>query len=246
MIRWTWTFVDRPEDRFEHCLRFWSTITGTAPSPRRGEHGEFRTLLPDPARGSSAAIKMQSVGGIGGTHLDLDVEDIAAARTAALASGAVAVAEHPDYTVLRSPGGLLFCLTRAAAETATPAAAVDAPDGTRSRLDQICLDIGPSDHPREAAFWRNLTGWSHTAGRRPEFSRLRATTPMPVSLLLQRLDEDRPAGAHIDFSSSDIEATADWHASLGARVISRFEHWIVLHDPAGVAYCVTARDPDGV
>ncbi|WP_067853689.1 VOC family protein [Nocardia shimofusensis] len=246
MIRWVWTFIDRPEDRFESCLRFWSTITGTTPSPRRGEHAEFLTLLPGPAHGTSAAIKMQSVGGAGGTHLDLDVEDIPAARSAALALGAVPVADHPDYTVLRSPGGLLFCLTPAAPEAGTPAPAVDAPDSTRSRLDQICVDIGTSDHPRESAFWRDLTGWAHTTGRRPEFSRLRAGAPMPVSLLLQRLDEDRPTGAHIDLSSSDIQATATWHESLGARVVARFEHWIVLHDPAGVAYCVTARDPDGV
>lgn len=247
MIRWAWTFLDRPEDRFEACLRFWSTITGTTPSPRRGAHAEFLTLLPaGPANGTSAAIKMQSVAGTGSTHLDLDVEDIPAARNAVLALGATLVAEHPDYTVLRSPGGLQFCLTPAAPESGAPAVAVDAPDGNRSRLDQICLDIGTSDHSRERVFWRELTGWTHTAGRRPEFSRLRATTPMPVSLLLQRLDEDRPTGAHVDLSSSDIEATAAWHESLGARVVARFEHWIVLHDPADVAYCVTARDPDGV
>ncbi|WP_040797255.1 VOC family protein [Nocardia higoensis] len=246
MIRWAWAFIDRPVDRFESCARFWSTITGTTPSPRRGEHAEFLTLLPDGARGASASIKMQAVGGPGGTHLDLDVDDIPATQRTALDLGASLVSEHRDYTVLRSPGGLLFCLTPAAPGTGRPAVAFDAPDGTRSRLDQICLDIGTSDHPAESAFWRELTGWEHTAGRRAEFSRLRATTPMPLALLVQRLDEDRPTGAHIDLSSGDIEATATWHESLGARVVARFEHWIVLHDPAGVAYCVTARDPDGI
>jgi len=246
MIRWAWAFLDRPVDRFEPCVRFWSTITGTTPSPRRGEHAEFLTLLPDPAAGATAAIKMQAVGGPGGTHLDLDVDDIPTAVRRAVDLGAAPVAEHPDYTVLRSPAGLLFCLTPAARTPGAPAAAIDAPDGTRTRLDQICLDIGTSDHPRESRFWRELTGWKHTAGRRPEFSRLRAGTPMPVSLLMQRLDEDRATGAHIDLSSSDIEATAAWHETLGARVVARYEHWIVLHDPAEVAYCVTARDPNGI
>lgn len=246
MIRWTWAFVDRPVDEFESCVHFWSKITGTTLSPRRGERAEFLTLLPQHAPGTHPAVKMQAVNGPGRTHLDFDVDDIPAARRAAVTLGATPVTEHPDYTVLRSPGGLLFCLTSDAPDTGTPAPAFDTPDGTRSRLDQICLDIGTNDYPRESAFWRELTGWTHTPGRRAEFSRLRATIPMPVSLLIQRLDENRPTGAHIDLSSGDIEATAAWHESLGARVVARFEHWIVLHDPAGVAYCVTARDPDGI
>lgn len=246
MNRWTWAFLDRPADRFESCVRFWSTITGTTPSSRRGEHAEFLTLLPDSADAATAAIKMQAVDGPGGTHLDLDVDDIPDTLRRAVDLGAVPVAEHPTHTVLCSPGGLRFCLTPAALVPGEPTGAVGAPDGTRSRLDQICLDIGASDHPRESAFWRELTGWEHTVGRRPEFSCLRATPPMPVSLLVQRLDEDRATGAHIDLSSSDIEATAAWHVTLGARITARFEHWIVLHDPAEVAYCVTARDPDGI
>lgn len=246
MIRWAWAFIDRPADHFESCVRFWSTVTGTVASPARGEHDEFRTLLPDPARGESPAIKVQAVGGPGGTHLDLDVDDIPAARRAALRLGAELVAAQPGYTVLRSPGGLLFCLTPATPEPGIRPRAIEGPDGTRSRLDQICLDIGPGDHAVESAFWRELTGWRHTDGRLAEFSRLRGPTPIPLALLLQRLGDERPTSAHIDLSSGNIEATAAWHESLGARRIARFEHWIVLRDPAGVAYCVTGRDPDGV
>lgn len=69
---------------------------------------------------------------------------------------------------------------------------------------------------------------------------------MPVQLLLQRLGEDRPAGAHIDLASADIDATAAWHKSLGATLVERHEQWIVMSDPADAPYCITGRDPNGV
>ncbi|WP_245547268.1 VOC family protein [Nocardia brevicatena] len=64
-------------------------------------------------------------------------------------------------------------------------------------------------------------------------------------MLLQRLGSDRPTGAHVDFASSDMRATAAWHETLGATVVQRFGRWIVMRDPAAVVYCVTGRDPRG-
>ncbi|GAA5107112.1 VOC family protein [Nocardia iowensis] len=246
MIRWIWAFLDRPAQRFDDCAKFWSTVTGTQLSARRGEHDEFLTLLPDPARFSAAGVKMQSVTGLGGVHLDLDVDHIPTAVRTALDLGAELVANHPDYAVLRSPSGQTFCLTPSRRTKGTPAPAVPGPDGTLSRLDQVCLDIGPADYATETEFWKSLTGWNFQQGRLPEFARLRADEPFPIQLLLQRLGEDRPTSAHIDLSSSDITATAAWHETLGATVVDRYEHWIVMSDPADAPYCITARDPKGV
>lgn len=246
MIRWAWAFLDRPAQRFDDCAAFWSTITGTALSPRRGENDEFLTLLPDPALFAAAGVKMQSVAGLGGVHLDFDVDDIATAVRAALDLDADLVANHPGYAVLRSPGGQVFCFTPAGRAQGAPAPAFRAPDGTLTRLDQVCLDIGDSAHATETQFWSELTGWEYTTGRLPEFARLRSADQLPIQLLLQRLGEDRPTTAHIDLSSSDIDATAAWHESLGATVVRRHEHWIVLTDPADLEYCVTSRDPEGV
>ncbi|WP_194835858.1 VOC family protein [Nocardia sp. XZ_19_369] len=246
MIRWIWAFLDRPAQRFDDCAKFWSTVTGTELSARRGEHDEFLTLLPDPALFAAAGVKMQAVTGLGGVHLDLDVDHIPTAVRTALDLGAELVANHPDYAVLRSPGGQTFCLTPSGRGRGTPAPATKAPDGTLSRLDQVCLDIGPADHAAETDFWKTLTGWNFEQGRLPEFASLRAAESLPIHLLLQRLENDRPTSAHIDLSSSDIDATARWHETLGATVIDRYEHWIVMHDPAGATYCITARDPRGV
>ncbi|MGQ4597700.1 VOC family protein [Nocardia sp. R6R-6] len=246
MIRWIWVFLDRPAQRFDDCAKFWSTVTGTQLSPRRGPDDEFLTLLPDPALFAAASVKMQAVTGLGGVHLDFDVDDIPAAVRTALDLGAELVANHPDYAVLRSPSGQTFCLTPSGRAMSTPAPAVPAPDGTLSRLDQVCLDIGAADYEVETRFWSLLTGWTSQPGGRPEFARLRPAQPLPAQLLLQRLGENRSTSAHVDLAAQDIEATAAWHESLGATVLRRHEHWIVLSDPSDAHYCVTARDPNGV
>ncbi|WP_342801291.1 VOC family protein [Nocardia sp. No.11] len=246
MIRWTWAFLDRPAAGFDDCVRFWATVTGSTVSEPRGAQSEFVTLLP--ATGP-AWLKMQRVGGDGGVHLDLDVDDVAAAVATATDLGARVVTVERDYTVLESPAGQTFCFTpmhadAPAPEDATPPPVVvsTAPDGTVTRLDQICLDLSPADIATDTAFWRALTGWTHQPGRRPEFSRLRGPD-QPLHLLLQRLDEARPAGAHPDLASSDIAATAAWHESLGATRVADGERWIVLRDPGSAVYCVTGRDP---
>ncbi|MGW4631208.1 VOC family protein [Nocardia sp. NPDC004415] len=244
MIRWTWAFLDRPATGFDECVRFWATVTGSTVSEPRGEHGEFVTLLP---ADGPAWLKMQRVGDDGGIHLDLDVDDIPAAVDTATALGARVLTVAEDYTVLRSPAGQTFCFTPAdrgpsARPEVPPVTVSTAPDGTVTRLDQVCLDLSPADLAADTDFWHSLTGWTHRPGRRAEFSRLRGHD-QPLHLLLQRLDDPRPASAHADLASSNIAATAAWHESLGATRIAETPQWIVLRDPGATHYCVTGRDP---
>ncbi|WP_410869651.1 VOC family protein [Nocardia sp. A7] len=242
MIRWTWGFLDRPADTFADCARFWAKITDSTLSAPRGEHDEFRTLLP--ATGP-AWIKMQAVTGDGGIHLDLDVDDIPAAVATATGLGARVVAELPDYTVLESPAGQTFCLTPSAEQAGrepAPVTVTTAPDGTVTRLDQICLDVSPADSDADTTFWQALTQWTAGPSSRPEFSRLRGPD-QPLHFLLQRLDDPRPAGAHADLASSNMTATAAWHETLGATRVTDAAKWIVMRDPGNALYCVTPRDP---
>ena len=90
--------------------RFWSEVTGWPLSPTRGDHDEFATLLPP--RGD-AWLKVQAVAdGPGGIHLDLDVDDVPRRRAEAERLGATRIGAIGDEVViLRSPGGLTFCLT---------------------------------------------------------------------------------------------------------------------------------------
>ncbi|MFC9999587.1 VOC family protein, partial [Nocardia sp. NPDC127526] len=233
-IRWIWAFLDRPAAQFDECAEFWSAVTGSTVSPRRGANSEFVTLLPE---SGTPTVKMQAIEGGPRVHLDLDVDDIPADTERAVALGATLMLEHPDYVVLKSPHGMTFCLTPADRGGGELTPTVTGPEGDRSRLDQVTLDIGAADYEDEMRFWQELTGWNLTAATLPEFTRLRADPPLPINLLLQRLDETRPTSAHVDLACTDRHATAAWHEKLGAHRLGEGSHWIVMTDPAGQAYC---------
>ncbi|GAB4584904.1 VOC family protein [Nocardia sp. IFM 10818] len=239
-IRWIWAFLDRPAAQFDECAEFWSAVTGSTVSPRRGANSEFVTLLPE---SGAPTVKMQAIEGGPRVHLDLDVDDIPAETERAVGLGATLVLEHPDYVVLKSPHGLTFCLTPADRGGGELTPTVTGPEGDRSRLDQVCLDIGAADFDDEVRFWQELTGWNFVPTTEDEFMRLRPDPVLPMGMLLQRLGEDRPTSAHVDLASTDIHATAAWHEKLGARRLSAGVSWLVLADPAGQPYCVTGRKP---
>ncbi|MGW1725491.1 VOC family protein [Streptomyces sp. NPDC002306] len=235
-IRWTYAFVDRPAARLERARAFWTAVTDTRPSELRGDRDEFVTLLAD---GADACVKVQGVtAGEGGAHLDFAVEDVPGFVRGALRLGARAVAEHEGWAVLRSPGGQPFCAVPWHGEAVRP------PVVRGSRLDQVCVDVPPSAYDAEVAFWGALlTGWDALPGSLPEFHVVRPPAGLPVRVLLQRLDEERPASAHLDLACADIGATRAEHERLGAVTVSDGRHWTVMRDPAGGTYCLTGRDP---
>ncbi|MET7487419.1 VOC family protein [Streptomyces sp. NPDC005538] len=236
-IRWTHAFVDRPLGDFDSACAFWTAVTDTRLSEPRGEQGEFVTLL---AEGADACVKVQGVeSGPGGAHLDFSVEDVPAFVASALRLGADTVAEHDGWAVLRSPAGQLFCAVPWQGESVRP------PVVAGSRLDQVCLDIGPGSYDAEVAFWSALLpDWASLSGSLPEFHVLKPPPGLPIRVLLQRLGEERPAAAHLDLACADIEATRTRHEGLGASVVSHGRHWTVMRDPAGGTYCLTGRDPE--
>lgn len=239
MIRWIWAFIDRPLGRFEEAAAFWITVTGSRLSSRRGSEGEFATLLPPSGH---PALKLHGVHGPAGVHLDLEVDDVPTAIDAARDLGATVVAPHLDWAVMRSPGGQLFCLQAWDGATARPPV-VEHPDGTSSRLDQVCLDIAPARFEAEKKFWTALTRWKFHPGLLPEFDLLEPPSGLAVRILLQRLGSDRAASAHVDLACSDIQASRSCHEQRGARLVESRPCWIVMEDAAGGTYCLTGRDP---
>ncbi|MFI5794712.1 VOC family protein [Streptomyces sp. NPDC051677] len=240
-VRWIYAFVDRPAARFERACAFWTAVTDTALSELRGEDGEFVTLL---AEGADACVKVQGVAdGDGGAHLDFAVEDVPGFVEKALKLGAEPAAAHEGWAVLRSPAGQLFCAVPWHGETVRP------PVVAGSRLDQVCVDVPPTAYEAEVAFWSGLLpDWSSRAGSRPEFHVVEPRPGLPIRILLQRLDEERPGGggsasAHLDLACGpDVDAVRVRHERLGATLVARHLHWTVLRDPAGGLYCLTARD----
>ena len=229
---WIQVFLDTPADAFEEAVGFWSAVTGWAPSERRGEDGQFLTLLP-PA--GSAYVKMQAVDGPAGVHLDLDSADRPAVVQRARDLGAGEARTYHDVEVMRSPGGLVFCHTLLDGEPSL------ARDGA-TIVDQVCLDIPAAHWESELAFWAELTGRGPQVGSLPQFARLVENGRLRI--LLQRLDEpDGPVRAHPDLATAQREADTREHVRLGARLETVFDHWTVLTAPGGQVYCLTDRDP---
>ena len=236
-VRWAWLFLDTPRQDAERSWAFWSEVTGWPVSPTRGEHDEFATLLPP--RGD-AWVKLQAVAeGAGGIHLDLDVDDVAAAADAAERLGARKIGAIGDTVViLRSPGGLVLCLTTWHGD------AVQVRDGAADLVDQVCLDCPQDVHDAEVAFWTALTGWRWADVDEPELSVLRRPAGIPFRLLFQRLDDPTgPVRAHADLACADRDATLARHLGAGARMVTVREQWTVMADPVGRVYCLTDRSP---
>ena len=238
---WVSAFLDFAPDDFDRGVEFWQGVTGYELSERRGVDGAFATLVPPDG---DDYLRMQRLGdGEGRVHLDLHVESPTIAAEAAIELGAQVLVRHEHgYVVLRSPGGLVFCFVRHHASR-RPAPAAWA-DGSRSCVDQVCLDLPPEHHAAEVAFWQVLTGWELDPSAAPEFSRLRPPDDQPLRWLLQRLD--RPGGpvtAHLDLAADDREAEAARHVALGATIVRVHEHWTVLTGPVGTTYCITGRKP---
>ncbi|MFH9004374.1 VOC family protein [Streptomyces afghaniensis] len=235
-IGWTFAFIDRPCEAFDTACAFWTAVTDTRLSELRGEQAEFVTLVPHDA---DACLKAQAVRSRdGGAHLDFCVDDVREFAGSATRLGASVVADLGSLVVLRSPGGQLFCVDPWRGQSSRPGVV------RGSRLDQVCVDVPPSAYDAEVAFWSGLLAdWTSRPGSLPEFHVVEPPPGLPVRLLLQRLDEERPASAHLDLACADVEATRARHEELGAVFVAGFSGWTVMRDPAGGTYCLTTRDP---
>jgi Glyoxalase-like domain len=238
---WVSAFLDLPADGFDRGAEFWQDVTGYPLSARRGDGGEFATLVPPV--GDDYLRVQRLADGSGRIHLDLHVDDPRAAASETVGLGARVLLDHEDgYVVLSSPGGLVFCFVNHPARR-RPAPATW-PDGTRSQVDQVCLDLPPERYDDEVAFWQSLTGWEHDPDVDREFARLQPPAGQPLRWLIQRLDDPGgPVRAHLDLACDDRDAEVARHVALGATEGPRHEWWTVLTDPVGTTYCITRRKP---
>lgn len=241
MPRWILAFADRPAAAFDDAARFWTAVTDTGLSGRRGADAGFATFLP---ASGDACLKLQGVrDGGGGVHLDLEFDDPVAAIAAAEDLGAAVVRHHGDWAVMASPTGMAFCVLPWTGAATRPPVVAHA-GGAASRVDQVCLDIAPEAFQAETAFWAALTEGEARPARFPEFAWLDVPDGLPIRLLFQRTDTGgHPTTAHLDLACSDPAAVRAVHEGYGARFVAEGKTWLVMRDPAGGVYCLTARDP---
>ena len=107
----------------------------------------------------------------------------------------------------------------------------------RSRLTAVLIDVPSADHDTETAFWSQALG--HEGKRlhnHPEYSFLGQVTP-GIEFMVQATGEPTPR-VHIDIESDDIDAEVERLKNLGAVEVERVHSWVIMRDPAGIAFCV--------
>jgi predicted enzyme related to lactoylglutathione lyase len=241
-IRWIHAFLDVPAEQVEPAREFWSAVTGWSVGEPWAGHPEFASFLPPDG---APYLHVQTVDAAPRVHLDVvgdpdrDVDRIAQL-------GATRGPRHAAWHVMGSPAGLPFCVCDEQWPHRRPSAA-SWPAGHRSRLVQLCVDVPAGHYDAELAFWRAATGWADEPVDAPEFHRLVHRAESAVQLLVQRLGPDdgaTQARAHLDLGADDVAAEVRRVEALGAQVLRPGRGFVVLRDPVGLPFCVTAHDPD--
>ncbi len=243
-MRWVYASIDTPAEHAEETQRFWSAATGWPLGNTWPGYPEFRSL--DPPLGDPYVIIQTIEEGHLAVHFDVATDHLTADLDRLVDLGAEPVAAFESWHVMRSPGGLAFCLVQTAGKVVPPPAAW--PDGHRSRLVQLCIDSPPDLHDEEVAFWKTATSWRFEPGGSPEFAgKLFPPQPAPIQFLLQRLGDDDPGctRVHIDLGAGDdLDTEATRLEALGATRGEPGRGWIQMSDPSGMVFCVTANPPD--
>jgi predicted enzyme related to lactoylglutathione lyase len=107
----------------------------------------------------------------------------------------------------------------------------------RSRLTSTLIDVPRADYERTVAFWSAALEVPATPEEGdPDYTEFGEPTP-GVALLVQAVGDEVPR-IHLDIETDDIDAEVARLTSLGAREVERIGGWVVMHDPAGVVFCV--------
>jgi Glyoxalase-like domain len=107
----------------------------------------------------------------------------------------------------------------------------------RSTLGAFSLDVPSSHIDQSTAFWSAaLATTSRIGTQHPEFRPLEGRFG-GLEGFLQDIGETPPR-VHLDVHTDDVEAEVARLVGLGATEVARHGVWVVLHDPAGMAFCV--------
>jgi hypothetical protein len=241
--RWTGAVLDLPRELVEASDAFWTQALGWTVGQTWRDYPEFHHL--DPPEGHSCVL-VQAIDGPPRLHLDLYASDVDPVADWIVRQGATLGDRHGHWQVMVSPTGFPFCVVKSDGERERPRARTW-PDGHRSRLVQVCLDIPHGRIDEEKAFWSTITGWPLEPSSQEEFGgHLKPGEGGSLQLLLQELGPDDPATttrAHLDLGADDREAEVARLEALGAQRVSDGSGWVVMRDPVGQVFCVTGQAP---
>jgi len=113
----------------------------------------------------------------------------------------------------------------------------------RVLLREVVIDVPSEQMTAARQFWSGaLLTESRVVPEHPEFVGLLE----PAALTHVGLQDvgDSPAAVHLDIETDDVEAEVARLVALGATERFRHRSWVVMSDPAGIAFCVTPPDSD--
>ena len=108
----------------------------------------------------------------------------------------------------------------------------------KSRLGALIIDCQTEDLFQDAAFWSEALGAAAETREQqanPKYVRL-AGKPEEIQILLQKVEH--PSRVHIDIETDNIDAEVQRLETLGAKVLSKLERWVVMEAPSGQRFCV--------
>ena len=99
--------IDHPESDWQKALAFWAGVQGVMPVAE-DEDSMYRSI----GKIGGVSVESQRLGEStpARIHLDIESDDVAAEVRRVVALGATVLEEHESYTILKDPGGLVFCV----------------------------------------------------------------------------------------------------------------------------------------
>lgn len=164
-------------------------------------------------------------------HLDLTIEDTAAAAKRAIALGGKHLADGAEWITMADPAGHPFdlCQRDGVTEMGLFTITIDAPDASAlARFYAALLGMEVTYDGDEGAF---ITAYDRSL----MFQQVAEYNPPRWP------DPDYPQQGHLDIVVDDLDAGEALALGLGATAFpeARHDNWRVFADPAGHPFCLT-------
>jgi predicted enzyme related to lactoylglutathione lyase len=108
----------------------------------------------------------------------------------------------------------------------------------KSRLAAIVLDSKVEDIEEANCFWESALGYNCVRSSESwseRYSHLKSPENQP-EILIQKVDHE--SRVHLDIETDNISAEVDRLTKIGAKIIKKFERWVVMEAPTGHRFCV--------
>lgn len=98
--------IDHPEGTYDAALGFWAGASGGTAAPQPG--APYASL----GRVGGLGLEVQRIGAAtpARLHLDIETDDVPSEVARLVGLGASVDEERNGYTIMRDPGGLVFCV----------------------------------------------------------------------------------------------------------------------------------------